>query len=202
MRRLVLASQSPRRRELLERAGFAFTVSPLQISEIPDENLNLTEQVRDIAKRKAEAWLENAKISEKLGILLLTSDTVVVLGDTLLGKPKDQFENLTFLRSLSGQIHEVITAVCLVDNDTGELALGHDVARIHFRNLSEEEMREYVESEDGLDKAGGYGIQSAAGKFVAKLEGSFETVMGLPVHLVEALIDEKGWIVERRHSGN
>ncbi|RYZ77005.1 MAG: septum formation protein Maf [Proteobacteria bacterium] len=202
MRRLVLASQSPRRRELLESAGFAFTVSPLQISEIPDENLNLTDQVRDIAVRKATEWLRHAKPSEKHGILLLTSDTVVVLGDTLLGKPKDQFENMSFLRQLSGQIHEVITAVCLVEGETGDLVVGHDVARIKFRNLSAEEMQAYVSSENGLDKAGGYGIQSEAGKFVEKLDGSFDTVMGLPVSLVEKLIEEKGWKVERRHSGN
>lgn len=198
MRKLVLASQSPRRRELLEQAGFAFTVSPLQISEIPDENLNLTDQVRDIARRKADGWLEQAKPSEKQGILLLTSDTVVVLDDTLLGKPKDQNENLSFLRQLSGRVHEVITAVCLVEGETGDLVLGHDVARIHFRDLSEDEMRLYVESENGLDKAGGYGIQSEAGKFVAKLEGSFDTVMGLPVKLVSDLIQAKGWKVERR----
>jgi septum formation protein len=197
MRRLVLASQSPRRRELLERAGFAFTVSPLQISEIPDENLNLTDQVRDIAKRKATEWLSAAKPTEKQGILLLTSDTVVVLNDTLLGKPKDQFENLSFLRQLSGQVHEVITAVCLVEGETGRLVVGHDVARIRFRDLTDEEMQAYVSSGNGLDKAGGYGIQSEAGKFVAKLEGSFDTVMGLPVHLVERLIQEEGWQVER-----
>ena len=200
MRKLVLASQSPRRRELLEQAGFAFTVSPLQISEIPDENLNLTDQVRDIARRKATAWLEAAKPSEKQGILLLTSDTVVVLGDTLLGKPKDQNENLSFLRQLSGRVHEVITAVCLVEGETGQLVVDHDVARIHFRKLNEEEMRAYVESENGLDKAGGYGIQSEAGKFVAKLEGSFDTVMGLPVKLVSDLLAKKGWVVERRTS--
>lgn len=202
MRRLVLASQSPRRRELLESAGFAFTVSPLQISEIPDENLNLTDQVRDIAERKAREWLNQAKPSEKHGILLLTSDTVVVLGDTLLGKPKDQFENTSFLRQLSGQIHEVITAVCLVEGETGDLVVGHDVARIRFRNLSDEEIETYVSSGNGLDKAGGYGIQSEAGKFVEKLDGSFDTVMGLPVSLVEKLMEEKGWKVERRHSGN
>lgn len=198
MRRLVLASQSPRRRELLERAGFVFTVSPLQISEIPDENLNLTEQVRDIATRKAQAWVEHAKPSELQGILVLTSDTVVVLNDTLLGKPKDQFENLSFLRQLSGQTHEVITAVCLVEGESGRVVVGHDVARIQFRDLSEDEMQTYVKSENGLDKAGGYGIQSEAGKFVANLDGAFDTVMGLPIALVESLIAKEGWDVERR----
>ena len=193
--RLVLASQSPRRRELLERAGFSFTVSPSQISEILDENLNLTAQIEDLAVRKAQAVLGQLKPLDRHGILILAADTVVAIGDTVLGKPSDQTENLSFLRRLSGRDHVVITAVCLVNGTTGELAFGHAEARLHFRHLSDSEMNAYVSTGDGLDKAGGYGIQGEAGKFVDRLEGEFDNVMGLPVSLVKALLHSKNWTV-------
>jgi len=193
--RLVLASQSPRRRELLERAGFSFTVSPSQISEILDENLNLAARIEDLAVRKAQAWVDSHKGPESQDVLVLSADTVVALGDTVLGKPVDEAENLSFLRRMSGRDHVVITAVCLVKVATGELAVGHGLSRIHFRQLSEEEMRAYAESGDGLDKAGGYGIQGEAGKFVARLEGEFDNVMGLPVSVFRSLLAAKGWNV-------
>ena len=195
--RLVLASQSPRRRELLERAGFSFTVSPSQISEILDENLNLTARIEDLAVRKARAWIAHRKPTELRDILVLSADTVVALDDTILGKPVDAEENLSFLRQMSGRDHVVITAVCLVKADSGELAFGHGLARLHFRQLSEDEMRTYVLSGDGLDKAGGYGIQGEAGKFVERLEGEFDNVMGLPIRVVRELLASKGWDVGR-----
>jgi septum formation protein len=193
--RLVLASQSPRRRELLERAGFSFTVSPSQISEILDENLNLTARIEDLAVRKAEAWVASRKPSELKDILVLSADTVVALGDTILGKPVDEAENLSFLRQMSGREHVVITAVCLVKAESGELAVGHGLSRIHFRQLTDEEMRAYVESHDGLDKAGGYGIQGEAGKFIERLDGDFDNVMGLPIAVVNRMLAAKGWDV-------
>jgi septum formation protein len=195
--RLVLASQSPRRRELLERAGFSFTVSPSQISEILDENLNLTARIEDLAARKALAWLESRKHLELRDIIVLSADTVVALGDQILGKPMDQKENLSFLRQLSGREHQVVTAVCLVNGETGEQVLGHGLSRLIFRQLSEFEMLAYVSSGDGLDKAGGYGIQGGAGQFVAELIGEFDNVMGLPVSVVESLLRSKNWSVDR-----
>lgn len=195
--RLVLASQSPRRRELLERAGFLFTVSPSQISEILDENLNLAARIEDLAARKARAWIDSRKPSDLHDILILSADTIVALGDQVLGKPMDQKENLSFLRQLSGREHQVITAVCLVNGETGEQVLGHGLSRLTFRHLSDAEMFEYASSGDGLDKAGGYGIQSAAGKFIAQLNGEFDNVMGLPVSVVESMMRSKGWTVDR-----
>lgn len=198
MHRLVLASQSPRRSELLERAGFEFTVTPLQISEIPDENLNLPDQIRDLAVKKADAWWASRKPSEREGNLVLSADTVVVFEGKILGKPKDRNENEQYLRRLSGRSHDVITAVCLVDGQTGERAVGHDISKVIFRKLNDEEIAAYIASGEGLDKAGGYGIQGAAGKFVEKLDGAFDTVMGLPIALVEKLLAEKNWEVARK----
>lgn len=197
MHRLVLASQSPRRRELLKRAGFSFTVTSPQISEIPDENLNLGDRIQRLALDKAFACLDSGKISESRDNLVLSADTVVVLDDQILGKPKDQEENRQFLLRLSSREHSVITAVCLVEGETRRCAVGHEVARVWFRALAAAEIDAYVVSGEGLDKAGGYGIQGDSGKFIARLEGAFDNVMGLPIALVERLLCENGWTVER-----
>jgi MAF protein len=203
MHRLILASQSPRRSELLVRAGFEFSITSLQISEIPDENLNLMEQIRDLAHRKALACLESGKLPKQKGILVLSADTVVVLDGQILGKPEDPQENKRFLRRLSGREHEVITAVCLVEVDCGKpvrFDVDHDQARIWFRSLSEQEIDTYASGGEGLDKAGGYGIQGSAGDFVERLEGQFDTVMGLPIELVERMIKRNGWQVAKNRS--
>lgn len=198
--RLILASQSPRRSELLTSAGFSFHVSPSQISEIPDENLNLDDQIRDLALKKAEACLNSGKLVKGLGNLILAADTVVVLDGQILGKPKDRLENAQYLRRLSGRDHQVITGVCLLDVDSNRRALGHSTTLVYFRNLSETEIAAYVNSDEGLDKAGGYGIQGGAGPFVARFEGAYDNVVGLPVALVEKLLKENSWDVDRRKS--
>jgi septum formation protein len=198
MYRLCLASQSPRRFELLQRAGFAFSTTSPQISEILNENLNLPEQIHDLAIKKAQACVDFGKVLKGQNYLVLSADTVVVLSGEILGKPKDQIQNMEFLRRLSGQVQDVITAVCLLDVDRGFWVVGHETSRILFRQLSEDEISTYVRSGDGLDKAGGYGIQGEAGKFVEKLEGNFDNVMGLPVALVEKMLKENGWNVTRQ----
>lgn len=201
MHRLILASQSPRRRELLEKAGFMFTVASVQISEIPDENLNLPEQIRQLAQDKATALVSSGKIMKGQGFLILSSDTVVVLDGVVLGKPKDRAEAASFLSRLSGKRHQVITAVCLWDLDSGRIARAHDITHIDFRRLTRDEIQIYADSDEGLDKAGGYGIQGPAGAFVDHIEGSIDTVVGLPIALVERMLHENGWIVHRRPPG-
>lgn len=198
MRKLVLASQSPRRKDLLERAGFRFAVLSVQISEIPDENLNLQDQIQDIARRKAEACLNSGKLAKAQGNLILSSDTVVALDGQILGKPEDRQKNRQMVERLSGQKHSVITAVCLLDVDTGRVALDHAVANVTFRILTESEIEAYVTTGDGLDKAGGYGIQGEAGKFVSVFDGSMDTIIGLPIDLVTKMLKENGWDVDRR----
>lgn len=198
--RLILASQSPRRRELLSASGFEFDLSPTQISEIPDENLNLEGQIRALARQKAEACLKTGKIARGLGNLILSADTVVVLDGQILGKPADRRENEQYLRRLSGRTHSVITAVALLDVDTGRMAVDHETSWITFRPLSDEEILRYVDSGDGLDKAGGYGIQGMAGEFVSEVRGSYDNIVGLPVALVEELLKENNWDVDRRES--
>ena len=197
-RRLVLASQSPRRKELLEQAGFQFTVLSIQISEIPNENLNLQDQIEDLALMKAQACLNSRKLAEGQGNLILASDTVVVLAGQILGKPLDRPDNEQTLHKLSGQKHRVITGVCLLDQDTGLQVLGHSSTEVEFRKLDSVEISRYVATGEGLDKAGGYGIQGAAGAFVAGISGPMDGVIGLPIELVEKLLKENGWNVDRK----
>lgn len=205
MRRLLLASQSPRRSEILTQHGFEFSVCSVQISEIPDENLNLTEQICDIALRKALACFNLRKSPISHDNLIISADTVVVLDGQILGKPKDRQENRQQLERLSGRSHEVITAISLVDpavgevigREPGQIATDFDVAKIQFRELSNAEIDSYVASGDGLDKAGGYGIQGSARQFVARLDGDFETVVGLSTALIERMLLANRWQVAR-----
>lgn len=189
VRRFVLASQSPRRRQILTISGYDFDILPSQISEIPDENLNLTSQIRQLASDKAEACLKLGKFAEGQGILVLASDTVVVFGDQILGKPKDEKEARSFLGRLSGQTHDVITAISLRDVDTGRALEDHAIARVKFRELSKDQIESYIATGDPFDKAGGYGIQSAlARNFIEKFEGDYDTIVGLPMARVEAAL--------------
>lgn len=198
MHKLVLASQSPRRRELLERAGFLFTVASVQISEIPNENLSLPEQIRDLAVQKAQALVESHKLANEPGILLLSSDTVVVLDDQILGKPKDHEQSADHIRRLSGRAHQVISSVCLWDLDQGRKLVDHETAEVEFRRLSAAEVEAYVATGEGMDKAGAYGAQGEGAKLIARMSGALDCVMGLPITVVERLIREGGWSVARR----
>ncbi len=200
MHTLVLASQSPRRRELLHKAGFEFEVASVEISEIPKENLSLQAQIEDIAREKAEALVQSAKLPKAQKILVLSADTVVVVDGQIIGKPRDLSESESHIRRLSGRTHQVITGVCLWDLSSDKKVVTHEIAEVTFRKLPDEEIHSYVDSRDGMDKAGAYGIQSVGKTFISNLKGSLENVMGLPVTLVERLIKENGWEVSRRKS--
>jgi MAF protein len=192
--RLVLASQSPRRSELLINAGFEIAILPTQISEIPDERLNLPDQIRDLARQKADACVRSGNLSKGHGYLVLAADTVVVLDGQILGKPRNRKENEQYLRRLSGKTHSVITAIYLYDLDSERSAVEHEISSITFGSLSDQDVATYVASGDGLDKAGGYGIQNVlAGAFVSRLEGSYDNIVGLPISLVKKMLHENQW---------
>ena len=199
VRRLVLASQSPRRRQILAIAGYDFEILPSQISEIPNENLNLTSQIEQLASDKAEACLKMGNFAKGQGILVLASDTVVVEGGQILGKPKDEKEARSFLRRLSGQTHDVITAVSLIDVETGRRWSDHAITHVVFDSLNDAAIDSYVATGDPLDKAGAYGIQNAlAANFIARIDGDYDTVVGLSMAVVERGFAALGVSVTRR----
>ncbi len=193
-RTLVLASQSPRRKELLGKTGIVFKTFSVQVSEFLNENLNLDDAIMAIARQKAEAVIEPVKSMNLPNILILASDTLVVLKEEVLGKPIDEGQAFDFLRRLSGQTHEVKTSVCFHDTVTNQTISEIESAFVTFKNLSDEQIWAYIKTGDPMDKAGAYGIQNTAKEFIVKLEGELDTVMGLPVKRVLRIIKDNQWI--------
>jgi septum formation protein len=181
---LILASTSPRRRELLKNAGIEFTVQTSDVPEILKPGESPEAFARRLAREKAAAVWQNAPHG-----FVLAADTIVVTEDEVLGKPKDEADAIRMLRKLSGQTHDVITAVCLM-LPTGKQDVRHEVTRVHMKALSEEEISFYVGSGEPLDKAGAYGIQGLASRWVDRVEGNYFNVMGLPVALVYEMLRE------------
>ena len=200
--KLILASQSPRRRELLDQAGFEFSTFPVKVSENIDENLNPEEQVRTLALRKARACIDQNNQLKSHGFLVLGADTMVFLGQQSLGKPLDFSQAVDFLSRLSGQTHRVMTGVALVPTDHGPVWVGHCVTEVTFRQLSAQEIHEYVQTGEPMDKAGAYGIQGLGQKFVSSKSGSWSNVVGLPIESLELALKERGWNVDRKQSAN
>lgn len=200
MPQLILASTSPRRRELLEKAGFEFTVDTVKVSEIIDENLTVRDVVLDLATLKAVSLLEQ-KYSGRSGFLILAADTLVSLGEEPLGKPRDVDEAVAFLTRLSGRTHCVRTGVVLIQSDRLHSASFVGETNVSFRELSKAEIEAYVASGEPMDKAGAYGIQGEARKFVSKVEGSWSNVVGLPIEMLEEVLNQNGWFIDRTKSG-
>lgn len=176
---LILASASPRRRDILTSAGIAFLVRPSETDESPRPGESPQEQVQRLAEAKARAvW--------RAGETTLGADTVVVTGGQILGKPADAEDARRMLRLLSGRAHSVLTAVCFFDGKEAQSAV--EETRVHFLKLSEQEIAGYVSSGEPFDKAGAYAIQGGASKFVHRIEGCYFNVVGLPIAHVYSFI--------------
>lgn len=174
-RPLILASNSPRRQELLRAAGYSFKVKTRPVDESYPSDLPPREVASFLAKKKAEAYLPHLEDE-----VVITADTVVKLGDELLGKPGNTTEAIKMLNKLSGTDHEVITGVCVADKNM-QIAF-EDVTRVFFRSLNSREIEYYVEQYQPFDKAGAYGIQEWIGMVgIKKITGSYFNVVGLPV---------------------
>ena len=182
--RLILASASPRRRELLARAGFEFEVRTSSLDETPKAGESPEEFARRAARDKALSVAAGAP----QGSLVLGADTIVVTDHEILGKPVDASDAARMLRMLSGITHRVITGVCLVRGPAHVEAIRHAITWVTFRRLDEQEIAEYVASHEPFDKAGAYGIQGLASKFVTRIEGCYFNVVGLPVAMVYDLL--------------
>lgn len=193
---LVLASQSPRRSEILKKAGYFFVPFPVHVSEIPDKNLSLNDQILDIARRKATEAIKSFT-DESLDSVFLASDTMVCLNGVAFGKPESTKEAFEFLKLFSGRAHEVKTAVILVDYLTGENMSHIETTRVFFKNLSDSEIDAYIKTGEPMDKAGAYAIQGLGSSFVEKFDGDFNNVVGLPLHAIENIFKLKKWQFKR-----
>jgi septum formation protein len=184
---LVLASASPRRRELLAQAGFQFTVVPASISEDLRPGENPLAYVTRLAREKAEAVY--ARVSPDHGVVLGADTTVVAPSGEILGKPVDAADAARMLRLLAGATHQVITGVAVVSSSRVETAA--EVTHVTMLTLSEEEIAEYVATSEPMDKAGAYAIQGYAAQWIPRIYGCYFNVVGLPLALVSAMLESR-----------
>ncbi len=174
-RPLLLASNSPRRKELLAGLGLQFEVRVKEVHEDFPEHLQREEVAEYLASHKADNYRDDLQDE-----ILITADTIVCLGDSILNKPADYDEAAVMLRALSGTIHEVITGVCVATRESKSVF--HDVTKVYFKELTDAEIHYYITQYKPFDKAGAYGIQEWIGMIgIEKIEGSYFNVVGLPV---------------------
>lgn len=173
---IVLASKSPRRSDILKQAGINFTVLHKEVEEVYPAELPLRQVPEYLAQLKAHAVKNEVQAHQ----VVIASDTIVLMGDTIYEKPKDRVEGIRFLQELSGNMHEVITGVCLLSKDKEHT---FSVAtKVFFNQLSEEAIAHYVDTYQPYDKAGGYAIQEWIGLTgIEKIEGCYFNVVGLPM---------------------
>jgi nucleoside triphosphate pyrophosphatase len=181
---IVLASQSPRRKELFELFGWDFTILPTEVDETPHPDELPAAYVLRLAETKARAL----SVGLPAGSIVIGADTAVVDGDEILGKPSDPDAAIRMLRQLRGRVHEVYTALAVLESESGRLVNDLCVTRVPMRRYTDGEIRDYVDSGDPMDKAGAYAIQHAGFNPVDNLSGCYASVMGLPLcHLTRTL---------------
>lgn len=187
-RALVLASASPRRRELLDQIGVEHRVAPVDLDESRGAGEAPPEYVVRLAREKAEAGWQ--RLADREREVVLAADTAVVLGDDILGKPRDRADGLAMLLQLSGRTHQVLTAVAL--RDAGGMASQLSESLVTFRPISRDEAEQYWATGEPRDKAGAYAIQGRAAVFIERIEGSYSGVMGLPLFETALLLGAAG----------
>ena len=178
---LILASASPRRAELLRNAAIAFTVEPAHVAEQPFSNEKPVDYAQRLARDKARAVFARNRDSAVLG-----ADTVVVVDEHLLEKPADEDDAARMLKLLSGRMHQVITGVCLVAQCFERTEA--EITQVVFSPLSDDEIADYVQTGEPMDKAGAYAIQGIASRWVEHIEGCYFNVVGLPVSRVYRML--------------
>ena len=189
--KLILASKSPRRAEILRAAGWAFEAVAANIDETRHDNEDAVSYVRRLAQTKAETIAEQFPHS-----LVLGADTIVLIDEEILGQPGDPASAARMLKLLSGKWHEVLTGVALVRVNDPHCLVEHEVTRVRFAELSDEEISWYVATGEPLDKAGAYAIQGRAAPFIEEIQGDYFNIVGLPLRRVYRLLQKFGyWLV-------
>ncbi len=186
MKKLILASQSPRRKELLRDAGFIFEVVLSSAKEIIDPSLSPRNNALKLAKQKA------LTVAAHVHGVIVAADTIVVLGNEIIGKPQDEDDAIHILTKLSKKVHEVITAFTIYDTKLQKGVSKAVSTHVKFKNISDKQIKDYVKQFKPFDKAGAYAIQESEETFIEKIEGSFTNVMGLPLEEVIEILAEYG----------
>lgn len=180
--KLILASQSPRRKELLGLFSIPFVIEIADIDEEMDPKKLPFDEVARVSRLKAEA------VPRKMDDIVIAADTIVVCDGAVLGKPKDEDDAFRMLRALSGKDHQVMTGLTVLKGETAGVCT--EVADVHFRELTDREILAYIRTGEPMDKAGSYGIQGKAAMFVEGIRGDYFNVMGLPVCRLYQMLKE------------
>lgn len=186
-KKIILASSSNRRKELLTRLGVQFTVMPSKLDESGyDEDFpaNLVQQIASDKATKVAGFLENA--------LIIAADTIVVFNEEILGKPENKQEAFDMIKMLNNTKHKVYTGLAIISVDDKIHYIDYDMTEVSMRKIDDEEIERYIQTGEPMDKAGAYGIQGKAGIFVEKIFGSYFTVMGLPIHKLSLALKSFG----------
>jgi septum formation protein len=181
--KIILASKSPRRAQLLNQIGVKFKIIPSHIDESQFAAPHPIQTAQRIAVAKARFIAQKYRAG-----IIIGADTIVVINRKILGKPKDKFEARKLLSILSGKTHRVITGIAVIDAKTNRIKQGHSITYVTFRKLSRKEIDEYIATGDPFDKAGSYGIQEKGALFVERITGDYFNVVGLPLVLLSRLL--------------
>lgn len=187
MKKIVLASASPRRSELLKQINLEFKVIPSSLDEIINEELSIEDIVQTLAFEKA------SDIAKQLNgnYLVIGADTVVVKNE-ILGKPKDEEHAFTMLKTLQGEWHDVLTGIAVVDASSQKFVLGYELTHVKMKQLSDDTINSYIRTGEPMDKAGSYGIQGLGSILIERIEGCYFNVVGLPLLKLSNILEEFG----------
>ncbi len=179
MKKLILASASPRRKQLLKQLGLEFEILASNIDEKLNPRLKPLHQVEELSRQKAEA---TAAIKESKNAVILAADSMVAVADEIMGKPKDAKDAKRMLRKLSGTTHSIVTGFTLLDTVTKKKVTKSVETKVWFKKLSSQEISAYIKTKEPFDKAGAYAIQEIGSIFVEKIEGDYQGAVGLPLY--------------------
>lgn len=187
-KKIILASASPRRKELLKTMGLEFESIPSQVEENIETESFSTELIEELALEKAE------DIARKINFpaIIIGADTVVVINRHILGKPKDETDAFNMLKMLSGNTHQVISAIAVIDTETGNILKDSVISDVTFKDISDEEINAYIRTGEPSDKAGAYAIQGYAGMFVKSINGCYSNIVGISTFKLAEMLNKLG----------
>lgn len=176
MRKIILASQSPRRKKLLEQIGLPVRIGKINVHEMLNPRLKPVKQAEELSKLKSQVAVKKYK-----NALVITADTIVAMDNEVIGKPRSMQDAQRILRKLGGKKHQVITAYTVADTKSGKSITRSVLTQVYVKRLTEDEIKNYVATGEPMDKAGAYGIQELGSVFIERIEGDYFTIVGLPL---------------------
>lgn len=186
MKKIILASTSPRRKELLGKIITEFQIVKPNYDESIETKEFSYKLIENIAKNKGLSVLNNINSPA----IIISADTIVIYGNKILGKPKDFDEAKLMLMQLNGKTHKVVTAICVINNENNKKIIKSETSKVTFNELKEEQIENYIKKYKPYDKAGSYGIQELPAGFIKEVQGDYDNIVGFPVKLAEKILNE------------